>query len=441
MKLFKKNSAVISSISLGVLVGFIFPIIFMFLDLKQLSLEFSLNNMYTIFKSQNIYIFSTILFPLMFAMIGGLFSNTLTQNIQLANQESYITSILNSLVDCIIVCDSSGRIQYANHIYYKTFSFKETSINPILEVDEISKISNGKLLEITLENKKGEFRRMSYLVFKLDNKIQNINQAENYIVSIRDIEDLKKNEDIIESQTAQLFEASKLSSLGEMASGFAHEINNPLAIIIGRLALAVREVKKDVLDKEMILKNLETCKDTIGRITKIISGLRNLSHAEKAESEEITIRDLIEDSIVIANLKISGKGINFLIDVAAVENEKIICNSIQISQVLMNLLGNAIDAIEKLESPWLTLKIEHSKLATKITIKDSGNGIPVEVQKKMFEPMYTTKPVGKGTGLGLSISKAIIEKHNGTLTINNNCPNTCFEIVLPNTISSANIAA
>jgi signal transduction histidine kinase len=441
MKVLIKNSAVIKSTSLGVLVGFIFPIIFMFLDLKQLSLEFSFNNMYTIFKSQNIYIFSTILFPLMFAIIGGLFSNTLTQNIKLANQESYITSILNSLVDCIVVCDSSGKIHYANHVYYKTFSYVETSINPILAFDEISKISKGKLLEITVKNKKGEFRRMSYLVFKLDDKIQNINHSENYIVSIRDIEDLKKNEDIIESQTAQLFEASKLSSLGEMASGFAHEINNPLAIISGRLALTVREVKKEVLDKEIILKNLETCKDTIGRITKIISGLRNLSHAEKAESEEITIRDLIEDSIVIANLKISGKGINFITDVAAVENEKIICNSIQISQVLMNLLGNAIDAIEKQESPWLILTIEHSELATKITIKDSGNGIPLEVQKKMFEPMYTTKPVGKGTGLGLSISKAIIEKHNGTLTINNNCPNTCFEIVLPKTISSSNIAA
>ena len=185
----------------------------------------------------------------------------------------------------------------------------------------------------------------------------------------------------------------------------------------------------------MVLRNLENCKDTVKRITKIISGLRNLSHSNAGELTETSIKDLIEDSIIVANLKISGKGIELKIDLTETENELIVCNAIQISQVLVNLLANSIYEVETKEKPWVSLKIENTDLGFKFTIMDSGSGIPADVQKKMFEPMYTTKPIGKGTGLGLSISRSIIEQHQGTLTINNNSPNTCFEIILPKTLA------
>lgn len=420
--------------------GLCFPFIFILLDLKQLGLTFDFTNMYEVFKSQNIYFFSSILFPLLFAIIGGLFFHTFSQNKTLSEQEAYIKNVLDSLIDCILVCDSNGSIQYANRSFYNTYNNQFISIKSLLGIQDLSVIPSEQFIEIDLLNKKGERRSVNFIVHKLNHKHTFQRMSDSYIVSIRDIDELKKNETIIATQKAQLFESSKLSALGEMASGFAHEINNPLAIINGHVTQIERELKKDETNREAALKSLETCKVTIMRITKIISGLRNLSTSKIGDWELVSIKDLIEDSVVMANLKISGKGIDFRLDIAAVENHQIVCNPIQISQVLMNLFTNAIYVIEDLENPWFSLTVELINNEYKFSVMDSGNGIPLDVQKRMFEPMFTTKPVGKGTGLGLTISRAIIEKHKGRMSLNPNSPNTCFEIVLQKNFESKSAA-
>jgi C4-dicarboxylate-specific signal transduction histidine kinase len=314
-------------------------------------------------------------------------------------------------------------------------------VSSLLGIANLSRVPRGQFFELCLVNNRGEKRSVNYIVYKLQNK--SVSYEDNdFIISIRDIEDIKQNEEIIVSQREQLFEASKLSALGEMASGFAHEINNPLAIIKGRLAITERGIKKEEMSKEAILKNLEICKTTVERITKIIVGLRNLAHgSSSSESEEVAIKNLVEDPIIMAILKMSGKGIDFSTDIKSVEEELVVCNRIQISQVLMNILGNAIDAVEGQESPWIKLSVEASDSQVKFNVIDSGKGIPLDVQKRMFNPMYTTKSVGKGTGLGLSISRAIVEKHNGRIQLNNESPNTCFEIILPRATVSKQFAA
>ncbi len=429
------------SLFLGVALGLCFPFFFLVLDIKQLGLSYTLTNMYEVFKSQNIYAFSTILFPFLCSSISGLYFYTSSQNKKLVEQESYIKNVLNTLTDCILVCNSVGKIQYANRTYYNLYKSEDHSVSSLLGIANLSRVPRGQFFELCLVNNRGEKRSVNYIVYKLQNK--SVSYEDNdFIISIRDIEDIKQNEEIIVSQREQLFEASKLSALGEMASGFAHEINNPLAIIKGRLAITERGIKKEEMSKEAILKNLEICKTTVERITKIIVGLRNLAHgSSSSESEEVAVKNLVEDPIIMAILKMSGKGIDFSTDIKSVEEELVVCNRIQISQVLMNILGNAIDAVEGQESPWIKLSVEASDSQVKFIVIDSGKGIPLDVQKRMFNPMYTTKSVGKGTGLGLSISRAIVEKHNGRIQLNNESPNTCFEIILPRATVSKQLAA
>jgi C4-dicarboxylate-specific signal transduction histidine kinase len=426
-----KNKYFYMYISLGLLLGVIIPLIFIVLDLKEMSLSFSFSNVYEVFKSQQIYGFSSILFPLLFGAIAGLFWYVISQNKKYLSQEHFIKDVLDSLSDSLLVCEASGKIKYLNRTFSMIYNESQT-LESLFGIKNISEIESGKNLEFNLLNANNENHRVVLMVQLLKANSSNI-EADNYIVSIRDIEELRKNEAIIEIQKAQLFESSKLSSLGEMASGFAHEINNPLAIIMGKLSLIEREVKKDLIhfDKEVILKHASKSKETVTRITKIIAGLRNISHADSGEIEDVTIEELIDDPVNMANLKMSGKGIGFKVENNVPQDEKVTCNKIQLGQVLINLLANSIFEIENQANPWLLLRIDSIDLNYIFTIKDSGSGIPLSVQAKMFEPMYTTKPVGKGTGLGLSISKSIIELHFGTLVIDNNCPNTSFVITLP----------
>ena len=106
--------------------------------------------------------------------------------------------------------------------------------------------------------------------------------------------------------------------------------------------------------------------------------------------------------------------------------------SLQMSQVVINLLTNDFDAIEKTSNPWVEISVSKSTENVLILkIKDSGLGIPKEIQSKIFQPFFTTKEVGKGAGLGWSLCSSIVQRHGGTLTLDNNCPNTCFVIRLP----------
>ena len=105
--------------------------------------------------------------------------------------------------------------------------------------------------------------------------------------------------------------------------------------------------------------------------------------------------------------------------------------SVHIAQVLLNLLHNASDAVSGTPDPWIWLEVIERNESVELRITDSGKGIPLLIQEKIFQPFFTTKDVGTGTGLGLSISMGIIRDHGGQLEIDNNCPNTCFVIRLP----------
>ncbi len=229
----------------------------------------------------------------------------------------------------------------------------------------------------------------------------------------------------------RLSETAKLASLGEVAGGIAHEINNPLAIISSNASLLKILSQKGLADhKDKHDKAVDTILLTVKRISKIIDGMKLLVRDQATVGFKVhDLKDVIEEPLSLCLENMKSKCIEPKIEIDHSASVKV--NATQISQIVLNLIGNAIDAVDRAENPWIKVKSEVHDDHIKLCIVDSGTGIPNEILKRMFEPFYTTKEVGKGTGLGLSISKEIMEKHGGRLYYDKNSENTCFCLELP----------
>lgn len=243
------------------------------------------------------------------------------------------------------------------------------------------------------------------------------------LVSWSDLTQIKEKEE-------KLLQSSKMSSLGEMAGGIAHEINNPLAIIKGKANYIKKQIKNDVLDKERINEDLTKIEMTTDRIAKIIRGLRSFSRNATADPmEEVLVSSIVNDTLELCRERFRNHSID--LRVSGNMDMRLECRSAQISQVLINLLGNAHDAVENLSEKWVSIEVVSQKDCILINVMDSGKGIPGPVAEKMMLPFFTTKEVGKGTGLGLSISIGIAKEHHGKLKYDAQSKNTKFVLQLP----------
>ncbi len=260
---------------------------------------------------------------------------------------------------------------------------------------------------------------------------------------------LEKTLDELQSTQMQLFQSEKMSSLGQMVAGIAHEINNPIAVVHGNLKYARQylvELLKVIdtyrtvypehheaieqllqeMDLNFVRQDFTKLLEAMGlaaeRIRQIVLSLRNFARLDRAGMKPTNIHDCLDETLTLLRhrLEPNGRfgGIQLQIDRG--ELPLVTCHGGQMAQVLMNLIGNAIDAMESIDRPGI-LKISTQLLAAptpaiEILISDTGHGIPDTIRPHLFNPFFTTKPVGRGTGLGLSISyQIVVENHNGTI--------------------------
>jgi len=231
---------------------------------------------------------------------------------------------------------------------------------------------------------------------------------------------------LIKQAEKQLVHSSKMASLGEISAGIAHEINNPLAIISGSINLLTKYIDQP----EKFASSVSSINKSCQRIAKIVMSLRKFSRSDvKADMTLCPLSNIVTESIALSEFKAVENSIKILCDISS--NAQINCCEVEIEQVVINLINNAIDAIKVQSEKWIKIIVFQEEQFLILRIIDSGCGLPESVLDKLFDPFFTTKKVGEGTGLGLSLSKGILDEHGASISIVPHMSNTCFEVRFP----------
>ena len=234
----------------------------------------------------------------------------------------------------------------------------------------------------------------------------------------------------LEIQRSRAVNSSKMAALGEMAAGIAHEINNPLTVIVGKAYQMKQMISKSDFGVEKLLDHIARVEQVTHRISKIVKGLKAFSRSSEQEPmSEASISVLLDETLEMCRERYRDKEIELRMRVSP--DVKIDVRPTQISQVILNILNNSYDAILELPEKWVEIEVQQFDDRVCIMITDSGRGIPPAIASKIMQPFFTTKDIGKGTGLGLSISKGILEGHGGTLSLDQMYRHTRFVIELP----------
>ncbi|TNF31254.1 MAG: hypothetical protein EP319_02670, partial [Deltaproteobacteria bacterium] len=243
-----------------------------------------------------------------------------------------------------------------------------------------------------------------------------------------------RNEEIIRRTEKELSASKKLASLGNLSGGIAHEINNPLAIAVGRVGMLKKYYERGELDDEKMKKSIESISNNMDRIRSIVDAMRTFSKEDyTAEFSEVNLSDVVDMTIEICRLEIEWDNVrveNFLVGKNV---PQIHANPGLIERVFINLFKNAYQEIHTQTDPWI--KIERIDIDNPdhlvISVTDSGQGMTEELAEQIMDPFFTTKEIGKGTGLGLSLCFNIMRMHGGHLKVNSSSNYTQFFLSFP----------
>ncbi len=328
-------------------------------------------------------------------------------------------------------------------------NIKSNLVVPLIEGNELWGLLCSHQCEVSREWQSSEIEFVTQIAAHLGVALQ---QSELLAQTQLQTQKLSVTLEDLKATQSQLIQNEKMSSLGQLVAGIAHEINNPVNFIYGNVnyieeyaqnlleliemyqetypkATAKIEQKQEDIDLDFIktdlLKMLKSMKVGTERIRQIVLSLRNFSRLDQADRKPVNIHDGIDSTLLILQHRLKSKDSRPVIKIVKnyAQLPEVECYPGQINQVFMNILSNGIDALESKYEESQNKQLELiMTITTKLTknnhivvlINDNGNGIPPEIKSKIFNPFFTTKPVGKGTGLGLSISyQIVVERHGG----------------------------
>lgn len=351
--------------------------------------------------------------------------------------ELYLGQVLDAIPDLILVKGKDSQIVWANKAFQDHYGLSNKELRNLIDapyvepdytnqyiIDDKKVWDSGKQLLVECEpvvRHDGVVRKFQTLktpIFGPDKKVI-------YTVGVsRDITDKIEHE---EKSVA----AAKMTALGEMAGGVAHEVNNPIAVISGKVYLFKRLINKfETVKKENVIGYLDSIEQHAERIAKIIDTLRRLSADDDYEDfSRVNLSNLVADTLLLSETKIKEKGINLITQIP--KALEIDARKIQLSQAILNLLNNATEAAENSPERWIKVTAKKNKDQLELRVEDSGPGVPKEIVGRIMQPFFTTKDIGKGVGLGLTFALSVAKNHHGTLKIDRNVSPSCFLMTFP----------
>jgi two-component system phosphate regulon sensor histidine kinase PhoR len=251
------------------------------------------------------------------------------------------------------------------------------------------------------------------------------------LIFLRDLTEQVSLRDALKYEQEQKIMSGKLKTLGEVAAGVGHEINNPLAVMTGLIRkIKIMQSKTDP-DAPWI-RDLDSIERNCFRISNIVKGLKTFSRDSSSDSLVPTeLRCIVDDTIVLCESRLKQNEVKLYFETNSCEGIKINCRATEISQVLMNLLTNSFDEVRGQPDAWIRINVQQSVDYVIIDVVDSGPGVKGSNISKIFDPFFTTKDVGQGTGLGLGISLSLMKQHGGSLSCEQDESSTTFRMKFP----------
>ncbi|BCO29697.1 adaptive-response sensory-kinase SasA [Rhodoferax lithotrophicus] len=398
------------------------------------------------------------------------------KNAQLEASQQLVYSLLSSMSDVLVAADAQGQIEQTNQALCELVGSTDAALMGVpmhsllyhgqgadlLQgmMQRTTHLRQGDTVELMLRDRAGQSVPVDFTVTP---RYDGRRRCVGYVFVGRPMAEIKRAyrqlheaHEALKRTQQQLLHAEKMSSLGRLVAGVAHELNNPISFVLGNVHVLNRYTTRlrQYLDAvhaeaalshnpelmvlaqklriEPILRDLPSLMDgTIEgaqRTASIVDGLKRFSALDGEEREVVDVNAVIERAIHWVR---TGMKLDFDVELQACPGCVVLGNAGQLLQVLMNLIQNAYDAASALPdvTPVLKIKARREACWLEIQLHDNGPGIAPEAMSSIFEPFFTTKPVGKGTGLGLSISYGIVERHAGTLTAHNH-PQGGAEFVL-----------
>ena len=329
-------------------------------------------------------------------------------------------SMFNASIDGLALWNADAEMVDANPALRRMYGDSEPFYRPqVLRCIEAAKPVHAEVTEKTQDGSALEVQvhaiPMQY-------------QGRPHVLTIaRDITDEKRSAEELARQREALYQREKLAALGSLLAGVAHELNNPLSVVVARAVML--EEQGDPVTRATAVK----IRAAADRCARIVRTFLAMARQQRPERGRVAVNDVVAAALDITAYAVRTSGIEVALDLAPVP--PIHADADQLHQVVLNLIINAQHALQdhpgtrRIE---VTTRHDAAFEAVRITVADSGPGIPAELRKRVFEPYFTTKPIGIGTGVGLAVSLGIVEAHGGTLSVD--CPpdgGAVFRIVLP----------